>query len=271
MKIPRFGLTVFLLAPVLCGPLDSASAQSNDVSVFSPLPPSKPSDTTGSGPKFQAAPLPKIESEEAEAKPPEPRSLQTEVPSEPVVTSRIEVAPLDQLEPVAPEDGATTAQPGQLPEGGVADDDIATAPTNEGAGIAPTDRFQKAPFSTTDPMTIERPIAALPTAPSDGAVLRELDKFSGITTDVEIASGSEAIVDRLRIKVEGCRAPVGNSSQGTMAYLRIWDTKDPDSAEVFHGWMFAESPALSAMDHPRYDVWLIKCSAREGEASTASE
>jgi hypothetical protein len=32
-----------------------------------------------------------------------------------------------------------------------------------------------------------------------------------------------------------------------------------DNAPVFSGWMIASSPALSAMDHPRYDVWILRC------------
>ena len=28
---------------------------------------------------------------------------------------------------------------------------------------------------------------------------------------------------------------------------------------LFSGWMFADSPALNAIDHPVYDVWLVDC------------
>jgi hypothetical protein len=28
---------------------------------------------------------------------------------------------------------------------------------------------------------------------------------------------------------------------------------------VFRGWMFASSPALAAMEHPVYDVWILDC------------
>ena len=28
---------------------------------------------------------------------------------------------------------------------------------------------------------------------------------------------------------------------------------------VFSGWMLSTSPALSAMDHSRYDVWVLRC------------
>jgi hypothetical protein len=34
---------------------------------------------------------------------------------------------------------------------------------------------------------------------------------------------------------------------------------------VFSGWMIASSPALNAMDHPRYDVWLLRCQTEAAE------
>ena len=32
-----------------------------------------------------------------------------------------------------------------------------------------------------------------------------------------------------------------------------------DGQTVFSGWMFASSPALSALEHPVYDVWVVDC------------
>ncbi|MEZ5895625.1 MAG: DUF2155 domain-containing protein [Parvularculaceae bacterium] len=34
---------------------------------------------------------------------------------------------------------------------------------------------------------------------------------------------------------------------------------------VFSGWMFASSPALSALEHPVYDVWVIDCATEAVE------
>ena len=41
------------------------------------------------------------------------------------------------------------------------------------------------------------------------------------------------------------------------AHLTIVDASAPQP--VFDGWMIASSPALSALDHPRYDVWVMRC------------
>lgn len=137
-------------------------------------------------------------------------------------------------------------------------------------GVVPREeRFKVAPYrGVTSPVAPEL-IEPVETQSAPGAVLRELDKMTGRTTTVEIASGGEAMVNRLKIRVDTCQAPADNAQHGTMAFLRIWDTKHPQTEPVFSGWMFAESPALSAMDHPRYDVWVISCTTSSGEAAKA--
>ena len=44
------------------------------------------------------------------------------------------------------------------------------------------------------------------------------------------------------------------------AFLDIYELpKESDPEPVFQGWMFASSPALNAMEHPVFDVWLLDC------------
>ncbi|MFQ5565038.1 MAG: DUF2155 domain-containing protein [Paracoccaceae bacterium] len=144
-------------------------------------------------------------------------------------------------------------------------------PAGDETGARSDGRFKPAPFRTLGTPEVAEPIEPVETAARDGARMRQLDKMTGRTRTFEIAAGAEEMVDRLRIRLAACRAPADNALHGTMAFVQIWDTKRPDDAAVFSGWMFAESPALSALDHPRYDVWVISCTTSAGEASAASE
>ncbi len=36
-------------------------------------------------------------------------------------------------------------------------------------------------------------------------------------------------------------------------------TYDVAATPIFVGWMIASAPALNALDHPRYDVWMLSC------------
>jgi hypothetical protein len=96
-----------------------------------------------------------------------------------------------------------------------------------------------------------------------GAVLRGLDTFSGQVAPFDVAVGGEGRYERLRVQVLACHAVAGDSD--AYAFLEITDTWYPESP-VFRGWMIASSPALSAMEHPRYDIWLTRCSTEAAEA-----
>jgi hypothetical protein len=90
-----------------------------------------------------------------------------------------------------------------------------------------------------------------------GAVVRWLDKVSGITGDLDLSRGQSGTAGRLTIQLDECRYPEDGTGVDAYAHLTIMDrlAKDP----VFSGWMLATAPALSALDHPRYDVWVLSC------------
>lgn len=90
-----------------------------------------------------------------------------------------------------------------------------------------------------------------------GAILRGLDKVSGEYTDIQISNGGTVDYGRLRINMTECRYPEGNLAGDAFAFLNIWE--EGTSAPVFTGWMIASSPALNALDHSRYDVWVMRC------------
>lgn len=90
-----------------------------------------------------------------------------------------------------------------------------------------------------------------------GAMLRGLDKVSGQTVDVEMQNGQTQAIFGLDVALGDCRFPVDNPTGDAFAYLTIWETGKAD--QLFDGWMIATSPALNALDHARYDVWVIRC------------
>jgi len=90
-----------------------------------------------------------------------------------------------------------------------------------------------------------------------GAVLRALDKANGKTVDVTIPAGLTSDVFGLDVFMVECRYPVQNPTGDAWAFLVVREDGDQDIA--FQGWMVASSPALNALDHPRYDVWVLRC------------
>lgn len=107
--------------------------------------------------------------------------------------------------------------------------------------------------------------SALPpvtTAVAPAAVVRGLDKVSGITQDWTLAPGDSTRLGRLTVTAGECRYPADDPTSTAFVWLTIRD--DLASAPVFEGWMIAAAPALNALDHARYDVWAIRCTISDG-------
>ncbi|MBX2855262.1 MAG: DUF2155 domain-containing protein [Rhodobacteraceae bacterium] len=90
--------------------------------------------------------------------------------------------------------------------------------------------------------------------------LRGLDKLTGRVETIEAPVGQVAMYERLQVDVKVCYSRTAARAPESSVFLQILDTKDEPPRLAFSGWMFASSPALSAMDHPRYDVWVLSCS-----------
>lgn len=100
---------------------------------------------------------------------------------------------------------------------------------------------------------------------SEGAQLRFLDKLTSETGDVTLSRGQSAKFGRLVVKLDSCRYPTGNPASDAEAHLTV--IEESTEASLFSGWMLASSPALSALDHPRYDVWVLSCVLPEAPAA----
>ncbi|SNY58125.1 hypothetical protein SAMN06297129_3523 [Pseudooceanicola antarcticus] len=101
--------------------------------------------------------------------------------------------------------------------------------------------------------------------PGLGAMLRGLDKINAQSSDLELATGETGLIGSLSVTLDDCRYPLDNPAGDAFAYLTIRDSRaDDPSRPIFEGWMMASSPALNALDHFRYDIWVLNCVLPEG-------
>lgn len=91
-----------------------------------------------------------------------------------------------------------------------------------------------------------------------GAIVRGLDRRNGTVRDLQFATGETKAFGRIQITLGECRYPADNPSGNAYAYLVVRDAGE--AQPLFTGWMIASAPALSALEHPRYDVWVMRCS-----------
>src|SRR5579859_2491971 len=94
----------------------------------------------------------------------------------------------------------------------------------------------------------------------DKAILQGMDKVSGRIVKFEAPVGQSVRFGTLEIIVRTCRKHPPEDPPESAAFIDIWEIKTGEAAaSLFRGWMFASSPALSALEHPVYDVWVADC------------
>ena len=119
--------------------------------------------------------------------------------------------------------------------------------------------------------------------------LRALDKITADYTDLVVPIGEEASFGALTLVPRTCSKRPPEEFPETTVFLQVYPTQSDvfgrrtrtrlGAAEeqragtillpgesrtsnvepLFSGWMFASSPALNALEHPVYDVWVIDC------------
>lgn len=104
--------------------------------------------------------------------------------------------------------------------------------------------------------------ATVPTQEQPIAVIRALDKMTARVEELELPIGKTVSFTTLAITARTCRITLPEETPPeSAAYLEIDEFKASaqSATSVFNGWMFASSPALSAMEHPIYDIWVTGC------------
>lgn len=95
------------------------------------------------------------------------------------------------------------------------------------------------------------------------AVLRVLDKQTARVEEREAKVNEVFRFGSLSILVRTCKDTPPEDRPEAAAFLEIKDVTSTGHEEpLYSGWMFASSPALAAMEHPVYDVWVTGCKSR---------
>jgi len=107
------------------------------------------------------------------------------------------------------------------------------------------------------------------------AVLQGLDKITARISTIKVAVGETVNFGSLQITLRACDKKPPEETPESAAFLQIVEQKQGEQPVTrFSGWMFASSPALSAMEHPVYDLWVLDCENKgeqEPEQAPAQE
>ena len=103
------------------------------------------------------------------------------------------------------------------------------------------------------------------------ALLQGLDKITARVSKIEVPVGTPVRFGTLSIRVRDCEKNPPEEEPESAAFLEIDEVRPGEvNLRVFSGWMFASSPALSALEHAVYDVNVLDCKAASGSPPVQS-
>jgi hypothetical protein len=97
----------------------------------------------------------------------------------------------------------------------------------------------------------------------DKARLQALDKITARISTVEAPVGAARFYGTLEITINRCAFHPPEEPPENAAFITVRDRGYDGLApkQVFSGWIFSSSPAVSALEHPVYDLTLLACFA----------
>jgi hypothetical protein len=101
---------------------------------------------------------------------------------------------------------------------------------------------------------------AAETTPEPIAVMQGLDKITARISRFDAPVGRSVGFGTLSIAVRDCQKSAPEEQPENAAFVEIHENRPGEEPlRLFSGWMFSSSPALSALEHPVYDVNLLEC------------
>lgn len=90
-----------------------------------------------------------------------------------------------------------------------------------------------------------------------------IDKITGRITTFDVYVNETVQFGALQVTPKVCYSRDESEAQKIDAFIEVDEiTLDRKIRRIFSGWMFADSPALNAVEHPIYDVWLTGCKVK---------
>ncbi|HEV7352885.1 MAG TPA: DUF2155 domain-containing protein [Brevundimonas sp.] len=140
------------------------------------------------------------------------------------------------------------------------------APAVETAEVAPEGEDEDT--ETAAAAQPEEPETPQPRQRRPIVVVQALDKITAETMRFEVEVGGRPVRfnNALIVTARACEVSAADErDEDAVAYLEVSlqprGAVQPQTRQLFRGWMFASTPGLSTIDHPVYDAWVVGCRA----------
>ena len=110
-------------------------------------------------------------------------------------------------------------------------------------------------------------------APYEVAILQGMDKVTARVSTIEAPVGEVVKFGTLEIIARHCDKRPPEETPESASFLDIWEVRQGEAAVSLpvDRPPDAATPALSALEHPVYDVWVLDCRNSSSKAPSTSE
>jgi len=92
------------------------------------------------------------------------------------------------------------------------------------------------------------------------ARMQAMDKITGSVTEIDVPVGGITNFGSFSVLARKCVTRSPDETPEDTAFIDVVDNYAGENpVNIFKGWMFSSTPGLSPVEHPIYDVWLLKC------------
>lgn len=92
------------------------------------------------------------------------------------------------------------------------------------------------------------------------AQMQAMDKITGRVSVINVPVNGEVEFGSFSIVVRACKTRPPEETPENFAFVDVVDQNNNEQPmNIFRGWMMSSTPGLNAVEHPIYDVWLLKC------------
>ena len=145
----------------------------------------------------------------------------------------------------------------------------AAAPTESVVVIAPPiEETVEEEVTAVAPTPVVTPTEPLRRQRRRVAIVEAIDKITARSMRFEVEVGGRPVrfEKALIISARACEVSAGDEQVAdAIAYLDVSlqprGVMQGEQRQIFRGWMFASSPAVSSLQHPFYDAWIVGCKA----------
>lgn len=92
------------------------------------------------------------------------------------------------------------------------------------------------------------------------AHIQAMDKITGRVSELNIPVNGLANFGTFSILVRKCVTKSPEETPENTAFIDVVDNyQSTNPVNIFKGWMFSSTPGINGIEHPIYDIWLLKC------------